>query len=95
MMIANNEKKYVRSSDLVATDMDGETVMMSIERGEYYGISGVGSRVWDLLESPVTLETIVATVCAEFEVEQAACQTDMEGFLAELCEHELISAVAG
>jgi len=31
---------FVRNPDLIAADMDGDTVMMSIECGEYYGIGG-------------------------------------------------------
>ncbi len=87
----NTEKHYVRHADLVTTDMDGDTVMMSIERGEYYGIGGVGSRVWELLEQPVTLATIVTTICAEFDVAEDTCQADMESFVADLVANGLVS----
>lgn len=84
------DKPVQRNPDLIATDMDGDTVMMSIERGEYFGIGGVGSRVWDLLESPVTLADIVISICAEFEVGGADCEADMQAFLQQLHEHDLI-----
>ena len=82
---------YIRNSDLITTEMDGDIVMMSIERGEYFGIGGVGSRVWELLEKPVTLPDITAIICAEFDVDQTTCQADMEQFLGELESHGLIS----
>ena len=31
--------------EIVASDIDGETVMMSIENGEYYGLDDIGSRI--------------------------------------------------
>jgi hypothetical protein len=70
--------------------MDGETVMMSIEKGEYFGIGGVGSRVWELLENPVTLEDIIETICEEYEVDAAACSRDIKTFLEKLLQTGLV-----
>lgn len=80
-----------RKPDLIATDMDGDTVMMSIEHGAYYGVGGVGSRVWELIESPVTVDQIIQTICAEYEVGQVQCQEDMLFFLHELEKNELVT----
>lgn len=85
------ETPLQRHPDLIAVDMDGDTVMMSIERGDYFGICGaVGPRVWDLLENPVTLADIVATLCAEYRVDAATCEADMRLFLQQLRELDLI-----
>lgn len=41
-MMPHADKKivFVRNPDLIATDMYGDTLMMSIEYGEYYGFGG-------------------------------------------------------
>lgn len=80
----------IRNPDLVAADMDGDTVMMSIERGEYYGISGVGSRIWELLERPTTLAAICEIIHAEFEVDEETCLTDARKFILELMDNGLV-----
>lgn len=85
------DTQLTRNPDLIATDMDGDTVMMSIARGEYYGIGGVGSRVWELLEQPISLSTIVGMICKEFDVDEPTCQADMVRFLGELQEHGLVT----
>lgn len=82
-----------RNPDLISTDMDGDTVMMSIERGEYFGIGGVGSRVWEILAEPKTLAAIIETICAEYEVDPTTCQTDMHKFVGELLKGGLVSVV--
>jgi hypothetical protein len=41
-----------RSTDIIATDLDGELVLMSIEKGNYYGIKGTALRIWELAETP-------------------------------------------
>lgn len=80
----------IRNPDLIATDMDGDTVMMSIERGEYFGIGGVGSRLWELLAQPVSIAQLSETICAEFEVDAATCQADVDKFAHELLQHGLV-----
>ena len=85
------DQRFLRNPDLVSADMDGDTVMMSIELGEYYGIGGVGSRIWELLENPISVKEIVQTLCAEFEVEEATCESDLIGFLGRLRNHQLVT----
>lgn len=86
--------RYTRNPDLISTDMDGDTLAMSVERGEYFGIGGVGSRVWALLEQPVFIEDVVRTVCAEFEVDEVTCRADLTVFFDDLLAHRLIAVVA-
>ena len=74
----------VRDPDLIAAEMDGDLVMMSIERGEYFGIGGVGILAWELLREPTTVDRICAAVCKEFDVDAATCREDLLGFANEL-----------
>ncbi len=80
-----------RTPDLIATDMDGDTVMMSIERGEYFGLGGVGSRVWELLANKISVQQIIDIICAEYEVDEATCEADMLKFTSELLQNQLIA----
>ena len=86
-------KLMIRNPDLVSADMDGETVMMSIANGAYFGIGGIGSRVWDLLETPNDLDTLVAMITAEYDVDDATCRADLVGFLSDLNRAGLIQPV--
>lgn len=78
--------RYLRHPDLVSADMDGETVMMSLERGEYFGIGGVGTRIWDLLAQPVSIDEICRIIGDEYEVDAATCRRDVAAFLEQLVE---------
>lgn len=82
---------FVRNPDLVATDMDGETVMMSIERGEYFGLGGVGSRVWELLAQPTSLAQLADAIGAEYEVDASTCLADLQRFVADLLANGLVA----
>ena len=80
----------VRNPELVAAEMDGDLVMMSIDRGEYYGVSGVGPRVWELLEEPISIDALTNKICSEFEVEEARCREDMVQFVTQMSEMGLV-----
>lgn len=38
----------IRTPDLITIEMDGDTVMMSIERGEYFGWGSLSSRAFQV-----------------------------------------------
>jgi len=76
--------------EIVDSDMDGETVMMSIENGEYYGMDAIGSRIWELIKTPVTVSGLCDQLMEEFEVTREKCSEDVMGFLGELAKDGLI-----
>ena len=78
---------FVRKTGLVSADMDGDTVLMSLEQEEYYGISGVGPRIWELLDKPISLSAIIKTLCYEFEVDEAMCHADVQEFIQSLIDN--------
>ena len=88
----NSTTLITRNPNLVAAEIDGDLVMMSIEQGEYFGITGVGSRSWELLATPTTVADIARVICTEYAVEEAACQADMQTFVEELIQLGLVSA---
>ena len=90
---ASSEAKFRRNLDLIGAAIDDELVMMSVEQGQYYGLGGIGPRVWELLEEPCAIEDLVDAILEEFEVDSAVCEKDMTGFLKELEEFGLIQKV--
>jgi hypothetical protein len=69
-----------------------ESVMLSISASRYYGLNSVGTRIWELLETPMTVAQICARLCGEFEVEAQHCQTAVLKFANELMRNGLVHA---
>ncbi len=90
MTDADNSARYRRSPELLSVDMDGDLVMMSIESGNYFGVSGIGPFIWERIENPRSLGDLVAEVCGEFAVDAATARADLERFFARLAEHGMV-----
>lgn len=79
-----------RNPKLIANQMDGEIVMMSIDNGEYYGLDEVGSRIWELMDKPVSIEELIDSLVMEFEVSREECFQDTLEFLGDLFAKDLL-----
>lgn len=81
----------IRDDSPITADMDGEIVMMSLERDNYYGLGETGSRIWNLLEAPQTPRQLCATLTQEYEIDSTTCLTDIQPFLQQLLQERLIT----
>lgn len=75
---------YRRNPDLIGATIDDELVMMSVEQGQYYGLGGVGPRVWDLLAESRSFSELVGVILDEYDVDRTVCERDMQGFLEQM-----------
>jgi hypothetical protein len=88
---ALTEESVVSQADgLVATDIDGETVMMSVEHGRYYGFDLVGSRVWELISEPIKVSSLVDALLTEYDVDRDRCQKGVIAVLQAMLEEKVI-----
>lgn len=76
--------------EIVASDIDDEKVMMSIEKGRYYGLDPVGSRVWELIGKPIRVSELIDTLLLQYDVDRETCEQDVLSFLEELYEDEIL-----
>jgi len=91
MQTIENATKIRRNDELIAASVDGELVMLSVDRGQYFGVSGVGTRIWQWLEEPASPDELVERVCAEFDVDEETCRTEVNEFLAKMLSLELVA----
>ena len=76
-----------RDGDWLAARVGDELVMMSAAKGNYIGLSEVGARIWELIETPRTIDSLCDALIAEYEVDPATCRAEVDTFLATLGEH--------
>jgi hypothetical protein len=74
--------------------VDGETVMFSADQGSYFGLDEVGTRVWELLEEPRSIDDVCATLLEEYDVEADTCRRDVAAVVEQLRDAQLVRDAA-
>jgi len=82
-----------RSGEMIASEVDGEVVMLGVEDGKYYGMDDIGSRIWTLLDKPRKVSELCALLEAQYDVSAAQCAEDVLTFLNELQSRKIIEVV--
>lgn len=73
------------------TDLDGEKVMMNLDKGEYFMMNEVGSRIWEIISEPINVKGIIDTLQSEYEIDKETCTDTVVEFLGRLDNADLIS----
>jgi hypothetical protein len=81
-----------KQGDWLAAKVGDELVMMSAEKGNYIGLSEVGARIWELIETPQEVDAICAQLQDEYDgVTPEDCRAEVETFLNELVKHGAVA----
>jgi len=87
---------YIRDPEVVARLVGEEMVLVPVRRQvsgpeSIYTLNAVGAFVWQRLAVSVTRDALVEAVCGEFEITAEQAAVDVERFLQELRQLNLIS----
>lgn len=88
------ETRVVATRDQVSANVSGESVILGMRDGVYFGIDTVGTRIWELMQRPVVLADIAAQIEREFDVTRERANADLLAFAASLVARGLIERVA-
>jgi len=78
--------------DQLSSDLGGETVILHLGAGVYYGLDEVGARVWALLQRPRRVGDLCRELLSEYDVSVERCERAVLDLLAELSNAGLIEA---
>ncbi|PTS72443.1 hypothetical protein DBR17_19700 [Sphingomonas sp. HMWF008] len=73
-----------RNGEWLSATIGAECALMCIDNGNYIVLSRVGARIWELIAEPKDLSDICAQLCAEFDVAEDVCRSEVESFVATL-----------
>ncbi len=77
--------------DLLSSNLDGETILLEIEKEVYYGMNRVSTRIWELLGEPRKLSAICEELLKDYAVEREQCEQEVLTFVQKLASEGLIS----
>lgn len=80
---------------VLAREIDGEMVLLDLASESYFGLDDVGTRIWAALVEHGTLPKAREALIAEFDVDPAVLDRDLERLVGELKQHGLVAIRRG
>lgn len=79
-----------RSDSFTETAIDDEIVVMKLDTGDFFSITGTGCAIWGLIDGARDRAALVAALAAEFAAGEDEIAGDVDAFLARLAGEGLL-----
>ena len=74
----------------ISSDLGSEAIILEFKAGKYYGLDPIGTRIWKLVQEPISLSSLRDTLLTEYEVDHEQCERGIMKLLTELEANQLI-----
>jgi len=86
---------YAAHPRQVSVTNEGEAIILDPVANRYYSLTGVGERVWTLLQRPVRLAELTRAVVEAYEVDPDEALRDVRSLLTRLLDAGLVEVREG
>lgn len=87
----NLDTKLTVPTQVMSRPVGDETVLLDLASGVYFGLDGVGQRIWELVAEGQSLSQAAAIIVEEYDVEESRAEADVLEFASDLVERGLLS----
>lgn len=74
-------QKLAISENAIASEINGEIVMLNIESESYYSLDAVGTKFWQLFTDSDSVEMVIQQLVKIYAVDEAALRRDVVKFI--------------
>jgi hypothetical protein len=85
----------INAPGVVHETVDGEVVIVNLDTGLYFSTDNVGADIWSMIDNGKSVESISSWADTAFVGQGEEINSDVDAFLAELCEKNLVVALDG
>ena len=89
----NDDLRYDVPAHVVARDVGGETILLDLEEGGYFGLDPLGARIWMGLSEGRAPAQIRADLLNDYDVSDDQLRGDMDALIGDLLEKGLLCPV--
>lgn len=79
-----------RARDVKFDQLDQEYYAVDSKAGYFYNVNETSNRIWELLASPLSVNTLCARLQQEYNVDPTRCLRDVTTILTQLREAGLV-----
>jgi Coenzyme PQQ synthesis protein D (PqqD) len=89
------EMRVAAAPEVMFRVLGDESVLLHLKHETYLGLDPVGTRMWTLLTSAESIQNAYDTLLEEYDVENGQLRRDLQNFVDQLIENDLILVNAG
>jgi hypothetical protein len=78
-----------RGAAVVFQELDGEAVLVHLDRGTCFTLDPIGTRIWQLIGDGAVIAEITEALRLEFDVAFEVIEADVRALVAKLVDREL------
>lgn len=82
-----------RIEGFAETELDGEIVVMKLDSGDFFSITGTGCVIWRLIDGTRDRDAVIGDLCESFAAPADEIAADLDAFLQTLSDEGLLAAV--
>src|SRR5207244_13304873 len=71
-------------------ELDGESVFLNLNNGQYFGLDEVGTQMWKALTTASSVQAAYEGLLLEYEVDADQLRRELEDLLEKLVAHGLV-----
>lgn len=79
--------------NFVATQVDDEVLIVDLDGGELFSLSGTGRAVWEAIDGKRDADAIAALLAASYDADETVIAGDVRALITSLTEAALIAPV--
>jgi len=91
MTDASLDRSVHLAEGVVFRELEGETVILNLESGTYFGLDPVGALIWQLCQDLHSLRSVWQAMQAEFDATAEELHADLLAFVDELSGQGLVT----
>jgi hypothetical protein len=88
------ESRVQVPSDVLLSELDGESVLLNLKTETYFGLDEVGTRMWSAVTTADSIQAAYETLMAEYAVEPDRLREDLAALLDKLLDNGLLEVPA-
>jgi hypothetical protein len=78
------------ADNVVFRNLAGESVLLNLDTGTYFGLDAIGTRLWNLVAEHRSTAQVINILLSEYDVDEPRLQTDVNTLIDQLLAKGLL-----
>ena len=85
-----NDRVRINIPKIVHETIDGETVILNLDKGDYYSLVGIGADIWGFMENDTDIVSIIEKISNNYQGDREDIEVAINNFVSELMHEGIV-----